>query len=130
MAKNVATKIVLKISGSMINVFFNIAFYVAAVLLTIQLCKMAFAFSYEMFGSVPRDEKPGFDVPFQIMPGESRYTIAQKLETREIIVNKYSFYLKTILMNPVIMPGTFMLNTSMDYDEIIEVIIKEANSIE
>jgi UPF0755 protein len=55
--------------------------------------------------------------------------IAKKLEFNNLIVNKYSFYLKTKFKDYNVFPGTYVLNTSMDYDEILTVITDQKNSI-
>ena len=54
--------------------------------------------------------------------------IASKLELNRVIVDKYSFYLKTKLQNKVIMPGTYRVNSSMTYDEILDIITDYSNS--
>ena len=40
----------------------------------------------------------------------------------KVVVNQYTFYLKVQLFEYKIMQGTFPLNTSMTYDEILDVI--------
>lgn len=130
MPRSAATKVALKVSRSVMNVFLNIIFYAVIVLLIVKTSKMAYDFAYQVFGSMPIDPEPGYNVEIQILPGEDAFTIARKLETKEIIVNKYSFYLKTKLKEYDIMPGTFVLNTSMDYDDILNVITDVSKSIE
>ena len=78
---------------------------------------------------MPKDPEPGYQVEVQILKGESTMSIASKLEVSNVIQNKYSFYVKTKLKKYDIMPGTFVLNTSMDYDEILDVITNISNSI-
>ena len=55
--------------------------------------------------------------------------VCNKLESYKIVKNKYSFYLKIQLFEYKIMPGTFELNTSMTYNEILEIITDISNSI-
>ena len=82
-----------------------------------------------MFGSVAVDPEPGRDREFQISTGESTMDIANKLENGNFIVNKYSFYFKTNFKEYLVQPGTYLLNTSMVYDEILAVITDYKNSI-
>ena len=46
-----------------------------------------------------------------------------------VVALKYSFLLKTKLKEYNIMPGTYILNTSMDYNDILEIITNASNSI-
>ncbi|WP_312369882.1 hypothetical protein [Lachnoclostridium sp.] len=129
MAKSDSTKVALKITSAVLRVFLNILFYIAIILVLIQAVKITYNFSYQLFGSVSVEAEPGIDTEFQIAKGESTMDVARKLEAGNIIVNKYSFYLKTKFKEYNIYPGTFILNTSMDYDEILDVITDYNNSI-
>jgi UPF0755 protein len=129
MEKSARTSAILKITSAILRVLLNIIFYVAIVWLVIEGSKFAYNFSYQLFGSVPASEAPGKDYDFQIAKGDSTMEIAEKLEFSNLIVNKYSFYLKTKFKDYNIYPGTYVLNTSMDYDEILDVITDQKNSI-
>ncbi|ABX42654.1 endolytic transglycosylase MltG [Lachnoclostridium phytofermentans] len=129
MAKSDSTKVALKITSAVLRVFLNILFYIAIILVLIQAVKITYNFSYQLFGSVSVEAEPGIDIEFQIAKGESTMDVARKLEAGNLIVNKYSFYLKTKFKDYNIYPGTFILNTSMDYDEILDVITDYNNSI-
>ncbi len=127
--KSPATKIALKIAAGILHLLFNVLFYTIVIYVIIQGSKYAFTFAYQVFGSMPKDPEPGYEVEVQILKGESTMSIASKLEVSNVIQNKYSFYVKTKLKKYDIMPGTFVLNTSMDYDEILDVITNISNSI-
>ena len=72
---------------------------------------------------------PGRDVQIHIDEGESTMEIANKLYMNKVVVNKYTFYLKVRLFEKDIMQGTFLLNTSMTYDEVLSVITDLSNAI-
>ena len=129
MAKSDSTKVALKITSAVLRVFLNILFYIAIILVLVQAVKITYNFSYQLFGSVSVEAEPGIDIEFQIAKGESTMDVARKLEAGNLIVNKYSFYLKTKFKEYNFYPGTFILNTSMDYDEILDVITDYKNSI-
>ncbi len=74
------------------------------------------------------DEEPGRTIPIRINKGESSMDIASKLEQNRVIVDKYSFYFKVKLQNKVIMPGTYKVNSSMTYDEILDIITDYSKS--
>lgn len=122
-------KLVFKVTSSLVRMFLNILFYIIVVMLVIKAGTLTYGFAYQIFGSVSAEAEPGRDVEFQIKKGESTMDVANKLEVSKLIVNKYSFYLKTKLKESNIMPGTFVLNTSMDYDEVLETITDLNNSI-
>ena len=124
-----STNLILKITGAIVRLFLNILFYVIIVMLIVRVGTFSYQFAYQVFGSVAVDAEPGREKDFQILKGESTMDVANKLEASKLVVNKYSFYLKTKLKEYNIMPGTFVLNSSMDYDEILEIITDINNSI-
>lgn len=129
MKKSTSGKLALRLTGAITRFILNIIFYILVVAAVYKGANFLYHFSYEVFGSVARTGEPGTDVPIQIYRGETTMNIATKLETSLVIVDKYSFYFKTKLKNYDIMPGTYILNTSMDYNEILAVITNAKNSI-
>lgn len=127
--KKSTSAIVLKISGGILQLLINVAFYIAVVLLIIKAANFAYDFAYQVFGDVPYDAESTRQVEVQILKGESSINIATKLETNKLIVDKYSFYIKTKLKEYNIMPGTFILSPAMSYDEILAVITDYSQSI-
>lgn len=129
MAKSVGSNVVLKITGAILRVFLNIIFYIVIVLVVFKASKFTFDFSYQMFGSVAVAAEPGIDKEFVILKGETTLEISKKLEISKLIVDQYSFYLKTKFKEYDIFPGTYILNNSMDYDAILNIITDLKNSI-
>ncbi|MDE7326927.1 MAG: hypothetical protein K2N63_11770 [Lachnospiraceae bacterium] len=129
MKKSTSGKLALRLTGAITRFILNIIFYLLVVAAIYRGATFLYRFSYEVFGSVARAQAPGTNVPVQIYRGETTMNIATKLETSLVIVDKYSFYVKTKLKEYNIMPGTYILNTSMDYNEILEVITDSKNSI-
>lgn len=88
-----------------------------------QICIRGYHFCYEIFGSVVVEDAPGSDREFVVDYGETMYEVSERLEEDGLIVNRYSFYLRTQFMEEedvVLKPGSYVLNTSMDYKEIID----------
>ena len=86
-------------------------------------CSSAYIFCYEIFGPVVAEEAPGQDINFTVQEDDTMWEVARNLESSGIIVNKYSFFIRMRLMNSgnmVMHVGDYMLNTSMDYETIIE----------
>ncbi len=128
--KSTAVKLTLKVTSFILRLLLNIIFYILVVLLIVNVSKMAFEFTYQLYGPDTVDA-PGTGTPilFQIKKGESSMDIASKLDNSQAIENKYSFYIKTKLEDQVIMPGTYEISTDMTYDEILAVITNYSASI-
>ncbi len=127
--RSTAVKLTLKITSLIVRMLMNIFFYIIVVIAIINVSKYAYTFTYQLYGPDTVDEAPGRDIIFQINKGESKMDIAAKLEINHAIKNKYSFFLKTKLQEYVIMPGTYVINSSMTYDEILSVVTDYSKSI-
>ena len=71
------------------------------------------------------EEAPGTDKEFSVSKGESMHKVADTLYNKGLIVNKYSFYARTRLMDKdeiKLKPGIYTLNTSMGYEEILDIL--------
>ncbi|MDO4166077.1 MAG: hypothetical protein Q4D32_01595 [Eubacteriales bacterium] len=85
-------------------------------------CMQGYHFCYEIFGSVVVEDAPGTEQSFQVTEADTMWQVAGRLEQEHLIVNRYSFYLRTKLMDEesvMLRPGDYVLNTSMTYEEII-----------
>ncbi|MDR1700402.1 MAG: hypothetical protein LBR68_04350 [Lachnoclostridium sp.] len=101
-----------------------------SVILIVQAGRMAYRLSYQVFGDVVVSEPPGENISFQIIETESAWEVSENLYQKNLVVNKYTFYLRlrlTINNNRKIVPGDHTLNTSMTYGEIIEKIVLSGN---
>lgn len=128
--KSTTVKLTLKITSFILRLLLNTIFYILVVIMIINFSKMAYQFTYQLYGPVAVDSKANANrVILQIKKGESTMDIAKKLETLRAIKNKYSFYMKVKLQNDVIMPGTYELFTDMTYNEILAVITDYSASI-
>lgn len=119
---DVGAGVALNFTSFMLQMFVTVLFYVIVVLLVSNLSSTAYDFCYEIYGTVTVDKAPGRDVTVVIEDGESTMNVAKKLELNKIIVNDTTFYLRTKLSEKTIFPGTYILNTSMSYEEILDVI--------
>jgi UPF0755 protein len=124
-----STKLTLKVASFILRLLLNALFYIIVIIFTVNCSRAAFDFTYQLYGPVIAEAHPGTDVYFEIVHGEKTMDIASKLELKMLIKNKYSFYLKTKLEKSNIIPGTYALNTSMTYDEILAKITDYSASI-
>ena len=115
-------RIVLNIFGVVIHIFLNIIFYMVIVYLVIKASHYAYDFAYQVFGSVSVTKNSGYTAEVTIGKGESTMQVANMLDAKKIIVNKYSFYLRAKLTKQNILPGTYKVSSDMDYDRIFKVI--------
>lgn len=115
-------RIVLNIFGVVIHIFLNIIFYMVIVYLVIKASHYAYDFAYQIFGSVSVTKNSGYTAEVTIGKGESTMEVANMLDAKKIIVNKYSFYLRAKLTKQNILPGTYKVSSDMDYDRIFKVI--------
>lgn len=128
-SSSTSLRITLKISSFVLRLLLNIIFFVLVIIFVIYGSRKAFDFTYQLYGPVSVDQEPGKVIPIKINKGEATMDIASKLELKRVIVDKYSFYFKTKLQNKVIMPGTYMVNSSMTYDEVLDIITDYSKSM-
>jgi len=91
----------------------------------IQCCEMSYQFCYEIFGSVSVEEGPGVDRDFEVKKSDSAYRIAERLQEKGLIKNRYSFFIRAFLTEKdqtVFHSGEYVLNTSMNYEDILNVL--------
>lgn len=127
--KSTSIKVTLKITSFILRLLLNIIFYIIAVIAIVNVSKKAFDFTYQIYGPVSVEAAPGREIIIQIKKGEGTMDVAKKLELRKAIVDKNSFYLKVKLQNLKIMPGTYVINSSMTYNEILDIITDYSASI-
>lgn len=128
-SKQANAKLALRITGGVFRFALNVLFYIIVIMCVITLSEKVYDFSYQVFGDVRMDEEDGREVKIRIVSGESTMTVARKLEQNKIIVDNMTFYLKAKLSKVDIMPGTYIVSSSMTYDEIFEVLSDVNNSL-
>ena len=127
--KGDGTKIAMDVVGFILHLLLNIIFYAVVIFAIYKVGTSAREFCYQVFGAYSMDAEPGINAEITIKDGASTMEVAAALEQYRLIPNRYSFYLKVQLMGYKILAGTYILNTSMTYDEILGQITNYANSI-
>ena len=123
------TKIAMDVAGFILHLLLNVIFYTIVIFAIYKVGVTARDFCYQVFGAYSMDAEPGINAEITIPDGASTMEVAAALEQYRLIPNRYSFYLKVQLMGYKILAGTYILNTSMTYDEILDQITNYANSI-
>lgn len=110
---------------TIISLFCYIILYTFLMYGIICTCRLSYDFCYETFGSVAVSDEPGKEIKFQVFEEDTIQQVSQRLEELEMIRNQYSFMMRTKLMEPeqiALRPGTYQINNTMDYKEIISII--------
>lgn len=127
--KNNSAKIAIDIISFVLHLLLNIVFYAMVIFAIYKVGITTREFCYQVFGEYTMDAEPGINAEITIKEGASTMEIAASLEMNRLIPNRYTFYLRVKLMGYNIMAGTYHLNTSMTYGEILEQITNYSNAI-
>lgn len=127
--KSEGAKIAIDVAGFILHLLLNFIFYAVVIFVIYKVGITAREFCYQVFGVYTMDAEPGINAEITIDDGASTMEVAAALEQYRLIPNRYSFYLKVQLMGHKILAGTYILNTSMTYDEILNQITNYSNSI-
>lgn len=123
----------LQIIKSIISNIIIVFFYVGIIVLFSNLGKQAYNFAYPIFGDISVDSAPGRNVKVTISNKDDLSDIAADLGKKGIIENKDSFYIRgklSINKNRTIEPGTYVLNTSENYGEILNILTNVEEEVE
>ena len=112
----------------MIFRFVKIAFSIMIILVllygTIHFAIKVYDFGYRLFTETPVDEEPGQNVKVTIEEGASAKEVCQLLEDQGLVrdANLFFFQLKLAEKDDRLAHGNYVLNTSMNFEELIEAI--------
>lgn len=110
---------------TMLIILLNIIFYVLVLFGCVQIVHMGYSFTYDILGETMADLPPGKDCNFTVEKGKTEYEVADALAEQGLIKDKYTFYLRMKLeksKDSFLNSGTYTLNSSMTYEEILNVI--------
>ena len=102
----------------------KILFYVLVIIVMIYLAQKAYSFGYAIFNQEPVAEAPGQAVTVIIPEDSTVKDIARTLERKGLIEDDAIFLLQERLSgyHGRLLPGTYLLNTSMTADEKMEIL--------
>ncbi|MBO4627679.1 MAG: endolytic transglycosylase MltG [Lachnospiraceae bacterium] len=117
------SNLVISLSTDVTRLIIDVLFYILVAFLIVRVSLYAKDFCYQLFGNVTMaDYEHGVEKEIFIEAGDSTRDIAKRLEREGLIVNELSFYVKVKINKYNILPGTYKLRTSMNYNEILDVI--------
>lgn len=111
----------LKAVRTMLIVLLNILLIGIVVFGGMELCHVGYRLAYRTVGDTSRDLPPGREVTFYIGENETEYEVAKNLARKDLIGDRFSFYLRMQLEKNDdirLQPGSYTLNSSMTYDDI------------
>ncbi len=123
--KSTEAKVAVSILRFLMGLILNLIFYAASFALIYYLAGQAYTFAYEVFGSQVVDSAPGKSITIKVDKEDTMQDVAKTLEQQEIIINQASFVVRAILTKKEIHPGTYTVNSSQSYAEILEILNTE-----
>lgn len=108
--------------------FFRFALYLIVTIAVIYIGKSAYDFGYDIFYQQPVDSREdGRDITVVVEEGDSVYQVGRTLESRGLIRDAKVFIVQEKLSNysGKIQAGTYILNTGMTTDEMMEILARE-----
>ncbi len=115
--------IFVSLGGSVIRLAIDVIVYLIIIALLIFCCRYLYNFCFRVFGSASvTDSGNAYSMSITVSQGETTMEVAERLEEYGLILDKYSFTVKARLDKASIKPGTFIISSDMDYDEIVGII--------
>lgn len=108
--------------------FLRMLIYVGAILAVLYISRASYYFGYAIFNQEPVDQGDDVrDITVVIDQGDSVYDIGKVLEKKGLIEDAKVFVLQEMLSNykGKLQPGTYILDTGMIPDEMMEILAKE-----
>lgn len=123
-----AKQIITAVGGMLLKVL-------VAILVIVGVYKGAtigYEYGYRIFQEPAMTERPGVDIQVDITMGKTALEIGEVLEQHGLVRDKYIFYVQNLLSNykDELQPGSYVLNTSMTAQEMMEIMAESADDTE
>ncbi len=123
-----AKQIIAAVGGMLLKVL-------VAILVIVGVYKGAtigYDYGYRIFQEPAMTESPGVDIQVDITMGKTALEIGEVLEQHGLVRDKYIFYVQNLLSNykDELQPGSYVLNTSMTAQEMMEIMSESAGETE
>ena len=108
----------------------RVALVILAVICIMRFARKSYDFGYRIFAEEPMSNAPGRDITVTVTGGDSQSEIMQMLEDKGIIRDHMLFTIqkKLSIYKEDIKPGSYVLNTSMNTEELLEVLSGEKDN--
>lgn len=120
--------IVVSVAGTVVRV----AILILAIYAVIQCGKKAYDFGFRIFTEEPMSSEPGRQVNVVVTQGDSEADIAKMLQEKGLIREALLFRIQKKLSayKGDIEPGSYQLNTCMNTDQMLEILVGSLNEDE
>lgn len=118
---------VLGTTSLIVQILLNILFYGVAIFITMTCANKAYDFAYQIYGEVAVEESKGKTKQIEIKDGESIVQVANKLQSENLIADKYAFLIKFKLSEEVLKPGKYEISNTRTNVEIMDTICGNAS---
>jgi len=89
----------------------------------------AYRFGKDIFYQAPMEEEPGTDVEVRITDNMGYADLAELMELKGLIRNRDAFQIQARLYKTALVPGTYVLNTSMTSKELLTAVNEKAREL-
>ena len=122
-ASAIAGKVALVMTKGALHLLATILFYLLVIIALYHLGNITYRYAYQVTGDVTAEEAPGHEEEITIVKGEATMDLAKELYEKGLIVNRYTFYIRAKLNRKTpILPGTYVIASTMTYDDILTVL--------
>ena len=103
----------------------RVAVLIIAIVFIIGTAKKAYEFGYSIFTEQPMSAEPGRDVTLTVTSGQGEGDVATMLEEKGLIRDALLFRIQKKLSSykDDVKPGSYTLNTCMNTDEMLEILV-------
>ena len=116
-----------KISKGILGISFKMIVYIVIVAVTYELAVYGFEVGEKIFTDKGYKDEPGKNISVTVTESMSSMEVAEVLEDKGIVEDKYIFYVQSILYEADFKEGKYKLNTSLCPEDIVNTLSSEAS---
>jgi len=106
----------------LMGLLLTVLFYVVSVFVIVRAAGWMYHFSYQVFGNQVVDSVPGRSIKIEVGEEDTMADVAKTLKQQKVIVDDTSFQVRAILTKKEVTPGTYTVNSSQTYSEILDIL--------
>ncbi len=113
-------------SKGILSVSIKMIVYIVIIVCTYELAMFGFGVGEKIFTDEGYKEEPGKNISVTVTDDMSSMEVANLLEDKGIIENKYIFYIQSFLYEAEFKQGKYKLNTSSSPEDIVKTLSSDA----
>ncbi|MCI8297512.1 MAG: endolytic transglycosylase MltG [Lachnospiraceae bacterium] len=111
-----------RVTTAIIKVSIRLIIYALVILILYEGITAGYQFGYEVFNPTPMTRGAGYEKTVMVQEDQSGLQVGQMLKEAGLIRNAYAFAVQARLYGYEICPGTYVLDTTMDPRDILDVL--------